>query len=253
MTMKSTIDAMRAIDLRVWRRDRSRGAPPRRVRTGIEPGVGRPAHPGRQSVVDRHGERGHLAGDPDLWGHGIHRGVRRAPALPRCSYHLDLRRHERHSGHGSRRPQAAVTGWRRDRGLPGARSSSIDVELEKAGPDLEGIRTELARALEALTDHDAHRDGRRSERSARRVGGGVAVPADVQSGHGRLAHGATSARRGRGPRRSTAPTPNCCRPRSARLVSSASSCFRPCTGSHRPRPPRRTPCSRSTRPAWRLR
>ena len=37
--------------------------------------------------------------------HGLHRGNRRGPVLPRCPYPADLRRHDRHPGQRSGRPQ----------------------------------------------------------------------------------------------------------------------------------------------------
>ena len=48
----------------------------------------------------------HLARHPGPRRHGLHRGDRRRPALPRRPHHPDLRGHQRHPGHGPRRPQA---------------------------------------------------------------------------------------------------------------------------------------------------
>ena len=59
-----------------------------------------------EGVRHRHGHRGHLARHPGVRRHGLHRGVRRPPALPRRPDHRHLRGHQRHPGHGPRGPQA---------------------------------------------------------------------------------------------------------------------------------------------------
>ena len=47
--------------------------------------------PPRQGLVDRHGRRDRLRGPADPRRHGLHRGDRRRPALPRRAHPADLR------------------------------------------------------------------------------------------------------------------------------------------------------------------
>ena len=68
-----------------------------------------------QGLVHRPRRRADVARHPGARRHGLHRGDRRRPALPRRQHHPDLRGHQRHPGDGPRRPQAAAPGRRRVR------------------------------------------------------------------------------------------------------------------------------------------
>ncbi len=111
LSMRATIEAMR--NLTIYNAACARPLPgatdgedaERRQRDRRDP------HAGRQGVVHRRRRAGHLHRGPGVRRHGLHRGVRRRPALPRQAHRADLRGHERHPGDGSGRPQAAVCGW----------------------------------------------------------------------------------------------------------------------------------------------
>ena len=94
-------DLGRARHLPVDRRRRRPGAP-RRDRGGASPPEGPrgPVHPHRQGLVHRCRLRGRLPGRPGPQRHGLHRGDRRGPILSRRPHRPDLRRHQRHPGHG---------------------------------------------------------------------------------------------------------------------------------------------------------
>ena len=66
--------------------------------------------PVAKACSHRHRRRGRLAGRAGAWRHGLHRGDRRGPALPRRPHRADLRGHQRHPGHRPRQPQAAALG-----------------------------------------------------------------------------------------------------------------------------------------------
>ena len=118
LTMRSLVEAMRglvyanaeAVDL-ARHAGRRRGARAR-------PGARRAADADHESVVHRHGHRGRVARDPGSRRDGVHRGDRYRAALPRHPHRCDLRGHERHPGHGSRRPEAAHARRRCRRRLP---------------------------------------------------------------------------------------------------------------------------------------
>ena len=96
MTMRA-LTARRAGDLLCHRRRHRRQPRQGRQRQGGGRSGGA-AHPGRQSVLDRHRRRGRVAGHPGARRHGLHRGDRRCPASSRRADRRDLRRHQRHPG-----------------------------------------------------------------------------------------------------------------------------------------------------------
>jgi alkylation response protein AidB-like acyl-CoA dehydrogenase len=55
---------------------------------------------------------GLLRRDPGAWRHGLRRGDRHRPALPRRAHHHHLRRHHRHPGQRPGRAQGAAREWR---------------------------------------------------------------------------------------------------------------------------------------------
>ena len=119
-------------------RHRRRGAH-RRARARLA------AHAGRQGVLDRHRHRGRLARRAGARRHGLHRGDRRRPALPRCPHPGDLRGHQRHPGDRPGDPQAAAVGRRRG-ATPisprcGARSTrSMPPTIRPSAPPARGSR-----------------------------------------------------------------------------------------------------------------
>ena len=70
------------------------------------PAPGRPADPGGQGVVHRSRRRDCLDRHPGAWRDGLHRGDRRGAISTRRADRADLRRHQRHPGERSGRPQA---------------------------------------------------------------------------------------------------------------------------------------------------
>ena len=73
----------------------------------------------RQGLVHRHGRRGGVGGAAGPGRHGLHRGDRRGPVLPRRPHRRDLRGRQRHPRHRPDGPQAGA-GRRRNR-APGDR------------------------------------------------------------------------------------------------------------------------------------
>ena len=74
--------------------------------------------PGVEGLGHRPRRGAHQPRPPGVRRHGLHRGDRRRPALPRRPHRPDLRGHQRHPGHGPGRPQAPDAGRRRGRRLP---------------------------------------------------------------------------------------------------------------------------------------
>ncbi len=99
-------------------RDRCLASRPRRRRPQSGERAGLAAHAGRESILDRHRHRSSLARGAGARRHGLRRGDRRRPALPRCPHCADLRGHQRHPGDRSRHPQAAALGRRGGQRVP---------------------------------------------------------------------------------------------------------------------------------------
>jgi alkylation response protein AidB-like acyl-CoA dehydrogenase len=105
LTMKAYTESMRLMCFKVAEQiDVCATAPT--SRTHRSPGDGRPADPAHEELLHRPRRDGHLDRHPGPRWHGLHRGDRRRPVLPRHQDHPDLRGHQRHPGHGPRRPQA---------------------------------------------------------------------------------------------------------------------------------------------------
>ena len=75
--------------------------------------AGSSCSPRCRRLVHRPRQRGHQPRRPGARRHGLHRGDRRRPALPRRAHHRDLRGHQRHPGDGPRAPQGPAPRRRR--------------------------------------------------------------------------------------------------------------------------------------------
>ena len=127
---------------------------PTPIPTSARPtGAGRPADPGRarRGRTDLGVEVTSLA-IQIYGGMGYIEESGVAPALPRRPHHPDLRGHQRHPGHGPRRPQAAHAGRRAWSRTTSSMIATLDPALEKAGDELASIRSNLAEALTVLAD-----------------------------------------------------------------------------------------------------
>ena len=95
--------------------------------------------PVSKGVGHRPRRRAHEPRPPGVRRHGLHRGDRRRPALPRRPHRADLRGHQRHPGHGPRRPQAPDARGRRRRRLPRPDRRHRRPSSAAAGDDLASI------------------------------------------------------------------------------------------------------------------
>ena len=120
LTMKAYIEAMRCL---LYLNAESHRPGPAPSRPGGAPGRGQELvdllTPGLQGVVHRPRRRADVARPPGPRRHGLRRGDRRGPALPRQPDRPDLRGHQRHPGHRPGQAQAAHAGRRRCGRPPG--------------------------------------------------------------------------------------------------------------------------------------
>ena len=72
----------------------------------------------------------------------------RRPALPRHAHRPDLRGHQRHPGHGPRRPQAADAHGRRGQRPLRPHAATVAPSWPRAGDEFASIRAELAAAVD---------------------------------------------------------------------------------------------------------
>jgi acyl-CoA dehydrogenase len=104
MSMKSQIEAQRALAYVVGAAtDMAHHHPDEAVRAQNQ--AFGSDDPGGQGLAHREQHRAHLHRRAGAWRHGLHRGNRRCPALPRRPHHLDLRRHHGDPGQRPDRPQ----------------------------------------------------------------------------------------------------------------------------------------------------
>ena len=141
--------------LRQRGRHRPGGAPRRRGHAGRLRRAGRHPHAGVEGLGHRPRRGAHQPRPPGVRRHGLHRGDRRRPALPRRPHRADLRGHQRHPGHGPRRPQAPDARPAARSPTTSATSTATVAELGAAGDDLASIRDGLADGA----GRAAHRDG----------------------------------------------------------------------------------------------
>jgi hypothetical protein len=187
----------------------------------------RPADAGGQGLEHRAVPAGLLRRDPGAWRHGLRRGDRHRPALPRCAHHHHLRRHHRHPGQRPGRAQGAARerrhAARTDR-RNARRRRRLAAVTESLRPLAGGSKKTLPRWNARWTGSSptARTPGRRAGR--RRT-----LPAPAGHRLRRLATGARRARRDESRHRrtpsppttcaawsnsrSSTPTPSACRPR----------------------------------------
>ena len=97
----------------------------------------------------------HLARHPGARRHGLRRGDRCRAVLPRHADRLDLRRHERHTGHRPRRAQAPAR-RRHIRLRLVSEMRVVDPPLANAGEEFAGLRQALTRALDEVVQCSTH-------------------------------------------------------------------------------------------------
>ena len=241
LTQKAYIEAMRALCYaNAHALDLAHGsARPGRPRAAAE--ARRPAHPAVEGVVHRPRRRADLAGRPGPRRHGLRRGDRRRPALPRRPHRADLRGHQRHPGARPRRSQAALRRRRVRQGLPRRPRAACRRRCPTRSP---AIATDLGEAFEVL--EETHRLDLRAPRRRRTTSSPAPRPylrmfATVVGGW-LLARGAAAAQRAASTPARATPT-SCGQGRHRHGSSPSSSCRRSTAWSARspPAPTTSTP------------
>ena len=242
LTQKACIEALRGIIYaNAAAMDRAARHPDEAVRTALRR-AGRHPHAGVEGLGHRPRRGAHEPRPPGVRRHGLHRGDRHRPALPRRSHRPDLRGHQRHPGHGPRRPQAPDARRRAPSATTSARSRPPSTRWPPPATTSRRSTPALADGLDAAAHRHRLAPRQRPGRPARRAGRRHAVPAAVQPRHRRLGHGPAGAGGHAGcsptPRR---PTRTSTRARCSRPGSSASrSCRRPAACSPPSPPPTAT-------------
>ena len=139
LTQKACIEALRGIIYaNAAAMDRAARHPDEAVRTALRR-AGRHPHAGVEGLGHRPRRGAHEPRAPGVRRHGLHRGDRHRPALPRRSHRTDLRGHQRHPGHGPRRPQAPDARRAAPSATTSARSRPPSTRSATAGDDLASI------------------------------------------------------------------------------------------------------------------
>ena len=144
--------------------DRRRARTPTRPTAPRPHGAGRPAHAGVEGLGHRPRRRAHVARHPGPRRHGLHRGDRRRPALPR-------RPHRRRSTRAPTASRPWTSSAASCRCGPAARSTdylgyidaTLDASSATAGDDLASIRARAGRRRSARL-RDGHRLAARQRR-----------------------------------------------------------------------------------------